>query len=402
MSSFLSLLLPFLLAVASATCDDSYILSSKLSSTANLIIYSANSHSAHRYDLSLSHNYSSLVYYAYNHKNSQLQNITDQIFMDPLAYMKFEPSEFYKNETIVNISLYFTSDTQSNRFIGMGHVFENKNFSLVAQLYDKGHIKRQQFALEVFSNGIRENYIYFGGIPQELLRYRQHTQVLRAVEGEIPWVFQIEGLTAGNGRVVAVRRVVSLVLDKNDFVVDKEVYSWLREDVFGELIIDGFCKERISVSNKGDVNGRLFCSKNDHDQFVRPEIYFAHDGQQVPLLYNDVDGKNFFDIYFEYSSKLDNTGKVLFPKSFFSNRIVLFDYENHLITLHTGKASSGNHEEIAQRNVDNRNDNNNSGKGFNTNTNVIKVLLGVVSLCLGVIVLGAIMVKAGNYEMLLE
>lgn len=406
--SFLSLLsLPLLLltyALTSCNDDDPYVLSSELSNTASIVIYTANSYSVHRSELSLNHNYTSLVSYVYNHKDSQVQNITEQIFMDPFAYMKFMPSEFYNNETIVNISLYFTSDTQSNRFIGMGHFFENKNFSLIAQLYNKGHIKRQQFALEVFSNGIRDNYIYFGGIPQALLRYRQRTHVLRAIEGQIPWAFEIDGLASENERVLTVQRVVYMALDRNDFVVDKEVYEWLREEVFGELIIDGLCKEKVSVSNKGVVNGRMYCSKNDNDKFVPPEIYFVYDGQYVPLLYNDVNAENFFDIYFEYSSTLDGTKKIWFPKSFFANRVVLFDYDTHLITLHTGKDSSGNNDkENVQRNV-----NDNSDKGLNvnvntnTNTNVIKVLLGVMSLGLGAIVLGVIVFKEGNYEMLFE
>lgn len=403
MSSLLSFIfIIFLTFTFTIISCDPYILSAELSNSASLTIHSVNSYSVHRSEISLNHNYTSLVSYAYNRKDSDIQNITDQIFMDPHAYMRFLPNEFYNNETTINISLYFTSDPKSNRFVGMGHFFENKNFSLIAQLYNNGHIKRQQFALEVFSNGIRENYIYFGGIPQALLRYKQHTNVLRAIEGKIPWVFEIDGLTTRNEHVFKVSRMVYFELEKNDLVVDKEVYKWLREEVFGELIIDGFCKEKVSVSNQGTVNARIYCSRKDGINFVIPNIHFVYDGQYIPLLYNDVNGDNFFNIYFEYSSLLDGAKKILFPRSFFANRVVLFDYDKHLITLHTSTVNTGNDDNkeiIIQKNVNIKNDN---GKVVNTNTNVIKVILGVMSLGLGAIVFGFIVVKEGNYEMLFE
>ena len=400
MASFFSFsfLISFLFSFA--YCDP-YILSSELSGTTSLLIYSSSSYSMHqRSEISLNHNYSSLATSIYDREGSQIQNITEQIFMDPLAYLKIKPSEFYKNTTIVNISLYFTSEPRADRFIGMGHFFENKNFSLIAQLYNKGYIKRQQFALEILSNGIRDNYIYFGGIPHKLLSYKQQTQVLRAIEGQIPWVFQIDALLTRNGHVLNVQRVVYFTLDQNYFIVDKEVYEWLREDVFGELLMDGFCKERISVSNKGEVNGRLQCSKNVRDEYEQPEIYFSHDGQHIPLLYNDIEGSNFFDIYFEYSNELDNKKQIFFPKNFFSNRVVLFDYDKHLITLHTSKIRSENYNENVKRNVNNRNDKHR--ESFQSNKNVIKVLLGVMTLCLGTIVFGVVVVKNGNYEMLFK
>ena len=224
--------------------------------------------------------------------------------------------------------------------------------------------------------------------------------MLRAIEGKIPWVFEIDALTTGNEHVLKISRMVYFELEKNDLVVDKEVYKWLREEVFGELIIDGFCKEKVSVSNQGTVNARVYCSRKDGVNFVIPDIHFIYDGQYIPLLYNDVNGDNFFNIYFEYSSLLDGTKKILFPRSFFANRVVLFDYDKHLITLHTSTVNTGNDDkETIQKNVNIKNDN---GKIVNTNTNVIKVILGVMSLGLGAIVFGIVVVKEGNYEMLFE
>ena len=161
--------------ITSTSNDDEYIFSSELTHSAGLIIYSDDSYSSHRGEFSLNHNITCLNTYGYSKKSSRLENITDNIMLDPVAFIrKYQRSINQQQEdNRVNISLYFgLCSNELSRFVGIGHTFENQNFSLISQLYNRGLIKQKQFAFEVYTHGTREDFIHFGGIPSNILKYR--------------------------------------------------------------------------------------------------------------------------------------------------------------------------------------------------------------------------------------
>ena len=165
------------------------------------------------------------------------------------------------------------------------------------------------------------------------MKYRKNKNTLHAVQGEIPWIFEINAVRTAD-KMKSLKKRVYFDLDKDDFVVDREMYEWLLNDVFFELIVDGFCREKRSVSKQGVISAYIHCPKNV-GTFNAPNIYFIHNNEQIPLVYNDFDNNNFHKIHFEYLSSYDGTNSMTLPSVFFANRVVMFNYDTHLITIHT-------------------------------------------------------------------
>lgn len=256
--------------------------------------------------------------------------------LDPVAFIrKYQRSINQQQEdNRVNISLYFgLCSNELSRFVGIGHTFENQNFSLISQLYNRGLIKQKQFAFEVYTHGTREDFIHFGGIPSNILKYRKNKNILQSVQGEIAWTFEINGIRTSN-KIKPLKKRVYFDLDEDNFIVDREVYEWLVNDVFFELIVDGFCREKRSVSKQGVISAYIHCAKTA-GTINAPNIYLTHNNEQIPLLYNDYDNGNFHRIHFEYLSSYDGTNSIMLPSMFFANRVIMFNYDTHLITIHT-------------------------------------------------------------------
>lgn len=270
-------------------------------------------------------------------------------------------------------------------YIGMSHLFHNQNFSLIHQLFNKGIIRKMQFALEVYTNGIRENLIHFGGVPSNILSYRKHKQTILVNKDQLPWEFNIHALGSGD-RVMHVDRKVVFHLERSDLIVDREVYEWLREEVYIEYILDGLCKERKTVSNLGEVIAQIKCSRKEMGD-DHPQLFIEHGYQRIALLHNDIDDDNFFRVNVEYSSERDGTKEIVLPCEFFANRVVLFDYDQHEITVHMSEGKNTRKDEGAYMEM--RKDKEEGGRG----NEVVKEMVVGLSVGLSLVVFGIVMVK---------
>ena len=389
----LLLLCSLILNVYSEKYNNNIIIT-ELSKSGDYQIRLENVRSPQQIDISLDDNYSVIS----PRQSESLINVHDNVFYDEAMYLIHLHPDANQIDTHIKTPFYFVNGTSSKRF-GMGKHFDDENYSLVHYLYNSKQIKHKSFTLELHNRISRNNYIYFGGIPEYVRKHRtQIVEIKHLIPNTNRWGFQMNSIGVANN-VLQINKKVYFDLNSDEFSLDKNLYEWLRDEVFYDLFLSGMCDEYKRIySNTQNVHSHFSCERD----LGLPELFFTFEGSKEKVLLFSMNLAECWDVDCTYDAELDEKDYIVFPVNFFYSKIVTFDYENDKVVL-MGTETGNEMIKVNSGKYDNGNNSyyhNNNGilsSIFNGRTvdrvNLMKMLLGFNSVIVSVVVFAIIIKK---------
>jgi hypothetical protein len=149
------------------------------------------------------------------------------------------------------------------------------------------------------------------------------------------WAFPIDSISIGN-LTFAINKLGLLGLDSGSMIVNREIYLFLKDNIFKDFLDKHICYEEIWEEDSG---ANIYCSINDFPEF--PLFFFnVNEGKnKIPIKISERDDREgFIDIAF--NNELHNSDYIWVDKMFFYQYDVLFDYNDHTISVYVDKVVS--------------------------------------------------------------
>ena len=221
----LFLLCSLILHVYSKTYDNNIIIT-QLSSSDRCPFHLDNVYSSQQIKISLDDNYSIIS----PRQTDSLINVHDNIFYNEAMYLIHSYPDANKIDTNIKTPFYFVNDTSTKR-LRMGRHFDDENYSLLHYLYKSKQIKYKSFTLTQL----------------HLLRRAQTIEIKHLIPNT-------------NRCSIGVGNNVLQINKKAYFDLDKDLYEWLRDEVFYDLFLSRMCKEyKMNYGNRETINSRFSC-----------------------------------------------------------------------------------------------------------------------------------------------
>lgn len=233
------------------------------------------------------------------------------------------------NNKTYTFPLYYSRDNSAS--IGVNPSFNNE--SIINSIYNKGLISKKAFALELYYHNNTNNYLYLGNIPSSKIKHYQHLTTpriedIRSSNGDEYWAFRIHALGLNNEKL-KIDSTFFISLAHESLVLNKKIYSWIRNITLKEYILNGTCVE--STGNWVNIK----CNNNIVDYL--PPLQFIV--SEKPLQMFEIKFITEFDkhLSFTYNRILDQRPYIFINKNLFYGKIIQFDYESNEISFYIPK-----------------------------------------------------------------
>ena len=240
-------------------------------------------------------------------------------------------SSLYSSSIIHNI--VFQQD--STNIFALPYTPLNVSYSNVHQMRSCGLIKRNAFAIELNHNKSKQ-MLYIGGIPQYKRNEYPHKLNIHAEphdQGEYKkhWSFNIHALRIGSKQRLHVVRKAKLSLINDFIVVDKDVYTWIKQTIMSNYINGGLCVEKegyfTTFKCKSEVMKAL------------PSLYIIVNGNKcVEIKLNEAASNG--DVSIGWNKGIDGLGYIYVNRNVFYGKVIEFDYDDNTISIYTNLISS--------------------------------------------------------------
>ena len=240
--------------------------------------------------------------------------------------------EYIYHEGTINsitIPLHFRQ-TDTDFFAAFGRIFPQHNHSIINYLHSNNYITYKSFALALHHNETNSN-MYIGNTPSHIIKgkYKTEIQPIHTITG---WSFKLHSLVVNGKRLLTKHIKVRIALDHDTTIVNKEIYEWIRENVFKQYLDGVVCKE--SIRNEYKM-ASLWCNNtiipklpkvyievNDGNKRLHLPIYFRQDNAFLNIAYNSV---------------VDKDNVIWLLRSMVYDRVVVFDYERDKIMFYVNE-----------------------------------------------------------------
>ena len=240
--------------------------------------------------------------------------------------------EYIYHEGTINsitIPLHFRQ-TDTDFYAAFGRVFPQHNHSIINYLHSNNYITYKSFALALHHNETNSN-MYIGNTPSHIIKGKYKTEI-QPIHNITGWSFKLHSLVVNGKRLLTKHIKVRIALDHDTTIVNKEIYEWIRENVFKQYLDGVVCKE--SIRNEYKM-ASLWCNNtiipklpkvyievNDGNKRLHLPIYFRQDNAFLNIAYNSV---------------VDKDNVIWLLRSMVYDRVVVFDYERDKIMFYVNE-----------------------------------------------------------------
>ena len=234
----------------------------------------------------------------------------------------------------ITTPLHFKQSEQ-DYFAAFGRVLAQQNYSIINYLCSNNYIDYKSFALAINQNE-SNSIMYIGKTPSRIIKgkYKTEIQPMQSIAG---WSFKLHSLVVNGKRLLTKDIKVRLALDHDTTIVNKEIYEWIRENVFKQYLDGVACRENI---RSGYKMASLWCNNtvipklpkvyievNDGKKRLHLPIHFRQDNALLNIAYNSV---------------VDKDNVIWLLRSVFYDKVIEFDYQRDKIVFHMNEDENWN------------------------------------------------------------
>lgn len=245
-----------------------------------------------------------------NKKEVVCQNLKDVI--------KFQNSQ----EKLNNFSFYYTSFgvRLSSNCIGLAYKFNDEQYSIVHQLYNKGIIPSKSF-------GFINKTIYFGGLPIDKNNY-SFIGKCNVQDNKSSWGCKLESLEIDGKFSYMSINTLSFQSSHEKIYAPSNGYQYLVEHVFSQYLANNSCS---NSSYGGSIQIICNCKRIKYFPVISFKIakFYLHLDKSL-LFY-----QNFHSCIFNIELNRNDQVTWILGGDVFKKYATLFDYHNKSISFYT-------------------------------------------------------------------
>ena len=256
-----------------------------------------------------------------------------EFFEDNTSFLKI----YSKNKTQIPFKLFIKTGLFPK--IALGRTFSHDNYSLVHYLYKANFINDKKFALKLDKSNQENHKLFLGGFPPSNTLQQQQIVKVQTIDIENGWAFYIDSLTLGKVSL-PVKKYGLLSFDTESIIVNKDIYMFLKENVFKKVLEENICIESIWDHEHG---AHIYCNKSPFPEFPLFYLNVNNDTEKIPVKISK-QNNNWNNVNIAWNNGLNDRNYIWLDKAFLYQYELLFDYNDNSISLKFDKNLLVNNE----------------------------------------------------------
>ena len=239
--------------------------------------------------------------------------LTGGFVLTPFNYNFYSPLDL--NTTSIHNSLSLT------------YKYTSLEHSIVHQLCKTNAIRAKQFGFEAQINK-NDNTFFFGNPPPYLI-HNKYPIVLHVDKTKSNWGFTVHSITFPNNTKYNLNTYAFLNMERSDTYVNKRVFKWITNTVFGKFIKNGKCGFTSLI-----VDNTLYCERDFVEMFgtvsIKVQKYEIFFDKRDLFWCSDIKGICFLNVI----EKEGNNDDLEIGYSLYAKFVSVFSYDNDTITFY--------------------------------------------------------------------